>query len=103
MSDAYIALASATTGRPANLRAQMAHSQAVLTAYTSLRAVLAEQSTFAHMNGCVEEQVTAQRTGIPTSDAKIHVLTGVVREAPANSRNVTDVTWTAARQAGWSN
>ena len=46
MSDAYIALASATTGRPANLHAQMAHSQAVLTAYTSLRAVLAKQSTF---------------------------------------------------------
>jgi hypothetical protein len=33
-------------GRPANLHAQMAHSRAVLTAYTSLRAVLAEHTTF---------------------------------------------------------
>ena len=33
-------------GRPANLHAQMAHSPAVLTAYTSLRAALAEHTTF---------------------------------------------------------
>ncbi len=84
---------STPTGRPANLHAQMAHSPAVLTAYTSLRAVLAELSTFdpkvgaaltlataagvgngymiriasrlAHMNGWAEEQVTAMRTGTP--------------------------------------
>jgi hypothetical protein len=77
-------------GRPANLHAQMAHSPAVLTAYTSLRAVLAEHTTFdpklgaaltlataagvgndymirianrlAHMNGWSEEQATALRT-----------------------------------------
>jgi hypothetical protein len=117
-------------GRPANLHAQMAHSPAVLTAYTSLRAVLAEHSTFdpkagaaltlaaaagvgnaymigiasrlAHMNGWAEEQVAAPRTGIPTNDAKIDVLIGLVREAAANSGNVTDATWKAAQQAGWS-
>jgi len=121
---------STPTGRPANLHAQMAHSPAVLTAYTSLRAVLAELSTFdpkvgaaltlataagvgngymiriasrlAHMNGWGEEQVTAMRTGTPTSDAKIDVLTDLVREAAANSGNVTDATWKAAQQAGWS-
>ncbi len=121
---------STPTGRPANLHAQMAHSPAVLTAYTSLRAVLAEHSTFdpkvgaaltlatavgvgngymiriasrlAHMNGWAEEQVTAMRTGAPTSDAKIDVLTDLVREAAANSGNVTDATWKAAQQAGWS-
>jgi len=121
---------STPTGRPANLHAQMAHSPAVLTAYTSLRAVLAEHSTFdpkvgvaltlataagvgngymiriasrlAHMNGWGEEQVTAMRTGTPTSDAKIDVLTDLVREAAANSGNVTDATWKAAQQAGWS-
>jgi hypothetical protein len=117
-------------GRPANLHAQMAHSPAVLTAYTSLRAVLAEHSTFdpkvgaaltlasaagvgndymiriasrlAHMNGWAEERVTALRTGMPTSDVKIDALTGVVREAAANSGNVADATWKAAEQAGWS-
>ena len=109
----------------------MAHSPAVLTAYTSLRAVLAEHSTFgpkvgaaltlataagvgngymiriasllAHMNGWAEAQVTAMRKGTPTSDAKIDVLTDRVREAAANSGNVTDVTWKAAQQARWSN
>ena len=108
----------------------MAHSPAVLAAYTSLRAVIAEHGTFdpkvgaaltlataatvgngymigiasrlAHMNGWAEEQVAALRTGIPTGDAKIDVLTGLVREAAANSGNVTDVTWKAAQQAGWS-
>jgi hypothetical protein len=118
------------TGRPANLHAQMAHSPAVLTAYTSLRAVLAEHSTFgpkvgaalmlataagvgndymiriasrlAHMNGWAEEEVAALRTGASTSDAKIDALTSLVREAAANSGNVANTTWKAAQQAGWS-
>lgn len=117
-------------GRPANLHAQMAHSPAVLTAYTSLRAVLAEHTSFdpkagaaltlaaaggvgngymiriasrlAQMNGWPEEQVTALTTGTSTNDAKIDVLARLVREAAANSGNVTDVTWKAARQVGWS-
>ena len=121
---------STPTGRPANLHAQMAHSPAVLTAYTSLRAVLAEHTTFdpkvgaaltlaaaagvgnsymtriasrlAQMNGWTEEQVTALTTGTSTNDAKIDVLAGLVREAAANSGNVTDATWKAAQLAGWS-
>jgi len=116
-------------GRPANLHAQMAHSPAVLTAYTSLRAVLAEHTSFdpkvgaaltlaaaagvgnnymtriasrlAQMNGWTEEQVTALTTGAATSEAKIDALTGLVMEAAANSGNVTDATWKAA-QKGWS-
>jgi hypothetical protein len=39
---------------------------------------------------------------MPTSDVKIDALTSLVREAAANSGNVTDATWKAARQAGWS-
>ena len=121
---------STPTGRPANLHAQMANSPAVLTAYTSLRAVLAERSAFdpkvgaaltlasaagvgnaymiriadrlARMNGWAEVDVTALRTGSPTSDARIHVLAALVREAAANSGNVTDATWSAAQQVGWS-
>jgi hypothetical protein len=121
---------STPTGRPANLHAQMAHSPAVLTAYTSLRAVLAERSTFgakvgaaltlasaagvgnaymirianrlAQMNGWAEEDVTALRTGSPTSDARIDALAALVREAAASSGNVSDATWSAAQQAGWS-
>jgi hypothetical protein len=117
-------------GRPANLHAQMAHSPAVLTAYTSLRAVLAEHTTFdpkvgaaltlaaaagvgnsymtrianrlAQMNGWTEEQVTALTTGTSTNEAKIDVLASLVREAAANSGNVTAATWKAAQQGGWS-
>lgn len=121
---------STPMGRPANLHAQMAHSPAVLTAYTSLRAVLAEHTSFdpkvgaaltlataagvgndymiriasrlAQMNGWTEEQITALTTGTPTNDAKIDALAGLVREAAANSGNVADATWRAARHSGWS-
>jgi alkylhydroperoxidase/carboxymuconolactone decarboxylase family protein YurZ len=121
---------SSPTGRPLNAHAQMAHSPAVLAAYTSLRAVTAEHGTldpkvswalnlataatvgndymmgiasrFARMNGWTEAQIAALRTGTTTGDAKIDALTRVVSEAAANSGNVTDVTWKAAQQSGWS-
>jgi hypothetical protein len=121
---------SSPTGRPLNLHAQMAHSPAVLAAYTSLRAVTAEHGTldskvswalnlataaavgndymmgiasrFAGMNGWTETQIVALRTGTTTGDAGIDALTLVVREAAANSGNVTDATWKAAQQASWS-
>ena len=121
---------SSPTGRPLNVHAQMAHSPAVLAAYTSLRAVTAEHGTldpkvswalnlataatigngymvgiasrFASMNGWTEAQIAALRTGTTTGDARIDALTGVVREATANSGNVTDARWKAAQQAGWS-
>jgi hypothetical protein len=108
----------------------MAHSPAVLAAYTSLRAVIAEHGTFdpkvgaaltlatavtvgngymiaiasrlAQMSGWAEAQVVALRRGTPTSDAKIDLPAGLVREAAANSGNVTDGTWQAAQRAGWS-
>ena len=117
-------------GRAANLHAQMAHSPAVLTAYSSLRAVLTEHGTFdpkvgaaltlasaagvgnsymtriasrlAQMNGWTEEQVTALTTGTSTNDAKIDVLAALVREAAANSGKVTDATWKAAQKGSWN-
>ena len=121
---------SSPTGRPLNAHAQMAHSPAVLAAYASLRAVTVEYGTlgpkvswalnlataatvgndymigiasrFARMNGWTEAQIAALRTAIATDDTKIDALTSVVREAAANSGNVTDATWKAAQQAGWS-
>ncbi|WP_238554823.1 carboxymuconolactone decarboxylase family protein [Paraburkholderia hospita] len=108
----------------------MAHSPAVLAAYASLRAVTAEHGTFdpkvswalnlatavmvgsdymigiasrfAHVNGWTDAEIAALRAGTTTGDAKIDALTRVVREAAANSGNVTDATWKAAQQAGWS-
>jgi hypothetical protein len=118
-------------GRPANLHAQMAHSPAVLTAYTSLRAALTEHTTFdpkvgaaltlaaaagvgngymlriasrlALMNGWADEQVASLQTGASTSDANIDALTLLVTQAAANSGNVSDAIWKAAQQAGWTN
>jgi hypothetical protein len=121
---------SSPTGRPLNLHAQMAHAPAVLAAYTSLRAVIAEHgalepkvswalnlatagavgndymigiaSRFSRMNGWTEPQIAALRAGTTTGDTKVDALTNVVREAAAHSGNVSDVTWKAAQQAGWS-
>ena len=108
----------------------MAHSPAVLAAYTSLRNVTAEYGTldpkvswalnlatagtvgndymvgiasrFARMNGWNEPQIAALQTGTPTGDTHIDALTRVIREAAADSGNVTDATWKAARDSGWS-
>jgi hypothetical protein len=121
---------SSPTGRPLNLHAQMAHSPAVLAAYTSLRAVIAEHGTldpkvswalnlataatvgndymigiasrFAGMNGWTEAQIGALRTGTTTGDTKIDALISVMREAAANAGNVTDATWKAAQLGGWN-
>jgi alkylhydroperoxidase/carboxymuconolactone decarboxylase family protein YurZ len=117
------------SGQPLNLHAQMAHSPAVLAAYASLRAVIAEHgaldpkvswalnlatavavgndymigiaSRFARMNGWTDEQIAALRKGTTTGDTKIDALTHVVGEAAANSGNVSDVTWKAAQEGGW--
>ena len=125
----YIAQSSPTR-RALNAHAQMAHSPAVLAAYTSLRAVIAEHGTldpkvswalnlataatvgndymigiasrFARMNGWTEAQIAALRTSTPTGDTKIDALSNVIREAAANLGNVTDVTWKGAQQGGWS-
>jgi hypothetical protein len=117
------------SGRPLNLHAQMAHSPAVLAAYASLRAVIAEHgglepktswalnlatavavgndymigiaSRFARMNGWTDEQIAALRKGTSTGDTKIDALTRVVSEATAHSGNVSDATWKAAQEIGW--
>src|ERR1700752_46483 len=120
---------SSPTERPLNAHAQMAHSPAVLAAYPALRAVIAEYGTlgpkvswalnlataatvgndhmigiasrFARMNGWTEAQIAALRKGTRTGDPKIDALTRVVREAAANSGNITDATWKDAQQGGW--
>jgi hypothetical protein len=121
---------SSPTGRPLNVHAQMAHSPTVLAAYASLRAVIAEHSTldpkvgwalnlataaavgndymigiarrFALVSGWTEVQIAALRAGTTTGDSQIDALTRVVSEAAANSGRVSDVTWKAAQQGGWS-
>jgi hypothetical protein len=121
---------SSPTKRPLNVHAQMAHSPAVLAAYTALRAVTVEHGTlgpkvswalnlataaavgnlymigiasrFAGMNGWTAGQIAALRAGTTTGDVKTDAITRVVRDATAHSGNVTDAVWTAAQQQGWS-
>jgi hypothetical protein len=118
------------SGRPLNLHAQMAHSPAVLAGYASLRALIAEHGAlepkvswalnvataaavgngymigiatrFARMSGWTEEQIFALRSGATSGDVKVDALARVVREAAANSGSVTDATWKAAQDGGWS-
>jgi alkylhydroperoxidase family enzyme len=117
------------TGRPLNLHAQMAHSPAVLVAYTALRKATAEYGTLgpqlsaalmlatattvgndyvvritsrlARIGGWAAEQVGALQGRAPVGDNKIDALIGLVREAAANSGHVTDSTWNHAQDAGW--
>ena len=121
---------SSSTGRPLNAHAQMAHAPAVLAAYTSLRTAIAEHGTldsrtgwalnlatagkvgndymigiasrFARANGWTDAQIAALRSGAMTGDAGTDALARVVREAAAHAGTVTDATWEAARQSGWS-
>jgi hypothetical protein len=121
---------SSPTGHFLNLHAQMANSPAVLAAYMSLRAAVTEHGKFdpkmsaaltlatagavgneymigiagrlAQMNGWTEAEIAALRAGTPTSEAKLNVLIGLIRDAASNSGSVSDARWNAARQAGWS-
>lgn len=118
------------TGRPLNMHAQMAHSPAVLVAYTSLRAATTEHGTLglqigsalmlatasavgndyvvgitgrlAGIMGWTDDALAALRSGTAVGDNKIDVLIGVVREAAVNAGKVKDSTWTTARDAGWT-
>lgn len=118
------------TGRPLNLHAQMAHSPAVLVAYTSLRAATAEHGTvgpklsaalmlsagsavgndyvvaitgrLAQLSGWTDEQIAALRSGTTTGDEKVDAIAGLVREAAADSGTVSDTTWSRAVDAGWN-
>jgi alkylhydroperoxidase family enzyme len=118
------------TGRPLNLHGQMAHSPAVLVAYTSLRAATAEYGTvgprlsaalmlaagtavgndyvvaitsrLARLAGWTDGQIAALAAGTATGDAAVDAIAALVREAAANSGKVSDAAWTAALDAGWT-
>lgn len=118
------------TGQLLNLHAQMAHSPAVLVAYTSLRAATAEHGTvgpktgaalmlasaaaigndyvegitglLAGMNGWSDEQIAALRDGTSTGDVRHDALADLARQASADAGRVTDTAWNNARDNGWS-
>ena len=117
------------TGRLLNMHAQMAHAPAVLEAYVSIRRATARYGTLdqrartalmlvaaaadasryavaiisqlALRSGWQPDQVTALLAGQDTGEDKLDALTGVVREAAANSGHVSDAAWAAAADQGW--
>jgi alkylhydroperoxidase family enzyme len=118
------------TGKLLNLHAQMAHSPAVLAAYTSIRQAtatygtldprvrsalmlataavtrscygLAVTSSLALRSGWSQSDVQSLRDGRPLGDGTIDSLAGVVREAAGRAGQVSDAAWQRAADCGWS-
>jgi alkylhydroperoxidase family enzyme len=117
------------TGRLLNMHAQMAHAPAVLEAYVSIRRATARHgtldqqvrtalmlvaaaadgsqyalaiiTTLALRSGWRPDQVKALLAGQDVGEDKLDALTGVIREAAADSGRVSDATWQAAASHGW--
>ncbi len=121
---------SSPTGKLLNLHAQMAHSPAVLAAYTSIRQATAVYGTLAPRvravlmlaaagvshsayaeavtsqlavrAGWSPAQVTCLRDGRPLGDDKVDSLVRLVREAAVRAGRVADPTWQQAAASGWT-
>lgn len=116
------------TGRLLNMHAQMAHSPAVLEAYTSIRRATGKYGTLdqrlrtglmlataaaegneyalaiitllARRSGWEPGQIVALRSGAGVGEPRADALIAVIREAAASSGRVSDVTWDRAVAAG---
>jgi alkylhydroperoxidase family enzyme len=118
------------TGQLLNLHAQMAHSPAVLAAYTAVRQATVTYGTLdprvrsalmlatagvsgsayaqaltsflAVRAGWSQAEVLALREGKPLGADKTDALVSVAREAATGSGQVDDATWQRAADCGWS-
>lgn len=118
------------TGTLLNLHAQMAHSPAVLAAYTSVRQAtdqhgtldfrvrsalmlttagavrsdyaVAITSALAQRAGWSQAEILTLRDGQSVGDDKIDSVTGVIREAATRAGRVSDMSWQRAQACGWS-
>ena len=116
------------TGRLLNMHAQMAHSPAVLHAYTSIRRATSDHGTLdqrlrtglmlataavegseyalaiitllAQRSGWQLGQIAALRSGGVIGEARTDALIAVVREAAATCGRVSDAAWDHAIAAG---
>lgn len=118
------------TGKPLNLHAQMAHSPAVLAAYTAIRQATAAHGTLpprirsalmlatagvshsayaeaitaqlALQAGWSPAQVSRLRNGQELDDQKADSLVRVVRAAATQAGQVSDLAWQQATERGWT-
>jgi len=121
---------AASGGRLLNMHMQMAASALVLDQYTALRRAigtharldpmpraavaiaasaaghgdytLAVNAMLARRAGWTDEQVNAITDGRSSGDARADALLEVVREAAGGDGTVTDASWNAATDAGWT-
>jgi hypothetical protein len=121
---------TASGGRLLNMHLQMAQAPLVLDQYTALRRAIGAHATLdplprsavavaasaagngqytlavnallARRAGWTHQQVSAITGGESSGDAKIDALLDVVAEATAGDGTVSDRTWNAATQAGWT-
>jgi AhpD family alkylhydroperoxidase len=120
---------AAQFGKVLNIHGAMAHSPVVLDAYASLQHSISELGTFdgktreaialtvaaidqcsycqaAHTAGGkaagLSEQDTIDARRATSSDPQLAALLAVVKEQMTDLGNVTDATWQAALDAGWT-
>lgn len=121
---------STAMGRTLNIHAAMAASPVVIGAYQGIRAAIGEHGTFdartreaialavgnvddcnycqavhtlsARKAGFSLEQTVQIRQGALPGDPKLAAMITLVREAAAGVGAVSDRTWDAARDAGWT-
>jgi AhpD family alkylhydroperoxidase len=129
-SKAHVQSLEKKMGKLLNIHAGMAHSPAVIAAYTAMSGAVAEHGTFdartreaialavGNQNGCDycqaahtlaarraglgDEHIMAIRAGEIEFDDKLRAITDVAREAVASTGYVSDTAWQAAEDAGWS-
>jgi AhpD family alkylhydroperoxidase len=117
-------------GKVLNIHGEMAHAPVVLQAYVALQQVIGDYGTFdaatreaialvvgnvdrcaycqsahtlgATRAGLMPEQTVAIRDGSYSDDARLAALLALVRESSSSVGTVSDRTWQAALDAGWS-
>lgn len=117
-------------GKVLNIHGEMAHAPVVLAAYQGMQGAIAEHGTFdartreaialavgaanecaycqsahtlsARAAGWSADEAVGIRSGEDAGDARLHALLEVAREITTARGEVAEATWTAAKDAGWS-
>ncbi len=120
----------AKVGKALNIHGEMAHSPVVLQSYVALQSVIADYSSYdastreaialavgnvddcsycqaAHTGGgkaagLSDDEMIAFRRDAVEFDAKLAALLSLAREYTRDVGNVSDATWQAALDAGWT-
>lgn len=129
-SRAELKALESTFGKVLNIHGEMAHSPVVLQSYVALRSIISDYGSYdartkeaialavgnvddcsycqaAHTGGgkaagLSDDEMVAIRRHAVDFDAKLEALLSLVREYTRDVGNVSDATWQAALDAGWT-